>query len=182
MQSEHFVPTLCLGSLKFSGSLKNDKEPRWLPGWNVCFEGCNQTEPDQGICNHGVILCYISTPTLNVYYHYIPAIRCTCISGVFCGSPPNINNGALVSVTGLYGSDSATYTCNTGYSTTQQQTVTCLSTGQWATPPSCSGIGETGIVLLVKNRIHNIYSAVFVLIWNCPCKFVLEIEKADMQQ
>ncbi|XP_071094759.1 uncharacterized protein [Haliotis cracherodii] len=59
-------------------------------------------------------------------------------SRVFCGSPPNINNGALVSVTGLYGSDSATYTCNTGYSTTQQQTVTCLSTGQWATPPSCS--------------------------------------------
>ncbi|XP_046549400.1 sushi, von Willebrand factor type A, EGF and pentraxin domain-containing protein 1-like [Haliotis rubra] len=61
----------------------------------------------------------------------------TC-SRVFCGSPPSINNGALVIVTGLYGGDTATYTCNTGYSTTQQQTITCLSNGQWATPPTCS--------------------------------------------
>ena len=56
---------------------------------------------------------------------------------VSCGPPPSVYNGSPGTVTSGIVGEMVTYSCNHGYILLGPVTVTCLSTGQWSTLPSC---------------------------------------------
>ncbi|XP_064386046.1 CUB and sushi domain-containing protein 2-like [Halichondria panicea] len=56
---------------------------------------------------------------------------------VSCGPPPSIDNGSPGQPTSTIIGGEATFTCDTGYLLIGSETITCLSTGNWSTSPSC---------------------------------------------
>ncbi len=89
--------------------------------------------------SYGIQYIYCNfTPLFVVICHDL--IACSASIVIPCGNPPPITNG-LVSLSGTTVGDTATYSCNTGYSLSGSAIiVTCLATGSWSTPPSCTGI------------------------------------------
>ncbi|XP_070201910.1 uncharacterized protein [Littorina saxatilis] len=59
---------------------------------------------------------------------------------VFCGPPSDITNGYLVSVSGPYSGDTATYACKSGFQLSFSTPVKCRNTGSWDSPPFCSSV------------------------------------------
>ncbi|XP_064386214.1 sushi, von Willebrand factor type A, EGF and pentraxin domain-containing protein 1-like [Halichondria panicea] len=56
---------------------------------------------------------------------------------ISCGPPPSITNGSPGQPTSTMIGGEATYTCDTGYLLIGSETITCLSTGNWSSSPSC---------------------------------------------
>jgi hypothetical protein len=56
-----------------------------------------------------------------------------------CGSPLNVTNGNLQYIATTFGS-TASLVCDRGYG--GNGTISCLDTGSWETPPSCSIKGQ----------------------------------------
>ena len=56
---------------------------------------------------------------------------------MFCGPPDDIINGYLVSVSGPYSGDTATYACETGFQLSSSTPIKCRNTGSWDTLPIC---------------------------------------------
>ncbi|XP_074650211.1 complement decay-accelerating factor-like [Tubulanus polymorphus] len=56
-----------------------------------------------------------------------------------CGQPPTVDYSTVKTTGSLFG-DTATYTCNTGYTLSGSPSITCESTGAWTSPhPICNG-------------------------------------------
>ena len=62
-----------------------------------------------------------------------------CTPSVSCGSPPSILNGSPGAPTSTLVGGSVNYTCDSGFILLDATAslVTCLSTGEWSTLPSC---------------------------------------------
>ena len=59
---------------------------------------------------------------------------------VDCGSLPGPANGQVTLTAGTFG-QTATYSCNTGYSLVGDSTRTCQAGGSWSgSAPTCQGI------------------------------------------
>ena len=57
-----------------------------------------------------------------------------------CGPPPNIINGSPGTPTNTTFGGTVMYTCESGYEiSTGMSTISCLNTGIWDTPPTCTG-------------------------------------------
>ncbi|XP_064386408.1 uncharacterized protein LOC135334957 isoform X2 [Halichondria panicea] len=56
---------------------------------------------------------------------------------VSCGPPPSITNGSPETPTSTIIGGEATYICDTGLILIGSDTITCLSTGNWSSSPSC---------------------------------------------
>ncbi|XP_064386185.1 CUB and sushi domain-containing protein 1-like isoform X2 [Halichondria panicea] len=59
----------------------------------------------------------------------------TCL--ISCGPPSSITNGSPGQPTSTMIGGEAIYTCGTGYILIGSETITCLSTGNWSSSPSC---------------------------------------------
>ncbi|KAH3893700.1 hypothetical protein DPMN_017850, partial [Dreissena polymorpha] len=81
----------------------------------------------------------------------LPSVNLTCLSGGhwsepslpvcqqgFCGFPPLISNGYIVSSTGIYGGDKTTYKCKNGYLMNGAAVITCQENNVWQTQPQCT--------------------------------------------
>ena len=81
----------------------------------------------------------------------IDALTCTepnTTPSVSCGPPPSIDNGSPGTPTSAVVGGTVTYSCDPGYimSDSTNNSVTCLSTGQWSAPPSCLSELLTGLL------------------------------------
>lgn len=57
----------------------------------------------------------------------------------YCGLPPPISNGFILSSSGVvYGSE-VNYGCYSQYKLSSEASVKCLMNGTWSAPPSCVG-------------------------------------------
>ena len=71
-------------------------------------------------------------------------------TAVNCGTLPNPANGQ-VNTTGTTFGQTATYSCNTGYSLVGGSTRTCQATGVWSgSAPTCQG-------MLVSNKLGGMH-------------------------
>ncbi len=62
---------------------------------------------------------------------------CMHACAVSCGPPPSITNGSPGQPTSTMVRGEVTYTCDTGFIVIGSETITCLSTGNWSSSPSC---------------------------------------------
>ncbi|XP_074650374.1 sushi, von Willebrand factor type A, EGF and pentraxin domain-containing protein 1-like [Tubulanus polymorphus] len=58
----------------------------------------------------------------------------------FCGVPPDVANG-VVKYSGQMASDTAVFTCATGYTLKGSNTITCQTDRNWTAEPTCLGAG-----------------------------------------
>ena len=68
--------------------------------------------------------------------HYHTTVL-SIIADRFCGTPPFVANGSPGRLTSKVIGGMVAYSCHAGYILLGPVTVTCLSTGQWSTLPSC---------------------------------------------
>ena len=69
-------------------------------------------------------------------FAYIP-----CLTAVNCGTLTNSTNGQVSYTAGTTFGQTATYSCNTGYTLVGDSTRTCQSTGVWSgSTPICQGV------------------------------------------
>ncbi|XP_052791290.1 uncharacterized protein LOC128225235 isoform X2 [Mya arenaria] len=61
---------------------------------------------------------------------------------VFCGIPPKVNNGHLVSATGAKYLSEATYACDPGFKIVEGTTGLCSNIGVWIHLPVCVAMGS----------------------------------------
>ena len=61
-----------------------------------------------------------------------------------CGTPPTVTGGTVSSTSGTTVGETATYTCDTGYTIDGASTnpITCQTSGSWETAPVCNINGE----------------------------------------
>ena len=96
-------------------------------------------------------------------------ILCIIIYGyvsVDCGVLDDPTNG-MVSNSTIFDS-TATYTCDTGYSLTGNDTTTCLISGNWSSEPiictSKNSITDVAVNLITKN-VHCLMQLLTVILW-----------------
>lgn len=78
-------------------------------------------------------------------YSYSPLHLClfSLFLAVDCGPPPSIDNGFPGNPVSTTFGENVTYRCNSRYEISPgvtMSTVSCLVTGDWNTPPRCTGI------------------------------------------
>ena len=61
-------------------------------------------------------------------------------SVVDCGPAPSITNGSPGTPDMTTFGGTVTYTCDNGFTLSGSAMITCLATGSWSTPPSCTGV------------------------------------------
>ena len=86
---------------------------------------------------HTPIYCCHSYSQGKLMFHYV--IVYLIITVVDCGSPPAIDNGSPGTSTSTTFGGTVTYTCDNGFTLSGSAMITCLATGMWDTPPSCTG-------------------------------------------
>ncbi|KAL3885790.1 hypothetical protein ACJMK2_025828 [Sinanodonta woodiana] len=57
-----------------------------------------------------------------------------------CGPVSDIQNGYIVSTTGIMGGDRTTYACRTGFNMVGSATISCDSTATWGASPECRSV------------------------------------------
>ena len=63
-----------------------------------------------------------------------------CLVKVDCGIPPDGENTTEVNVGPSLALEKYTYSCLTGYSSTDDMSIVCLPDGSWlGSPPTCTG-------------------------------------------
>ncbi|XP_052805279.1 uncharacterized protein LOC128234798 isoform X2 [Mya arenaria] len=77
-----------------------------------------------------------------------------CTQG-YCGFPQFLENGYLVSSSGVLGGDTVTYACNHGYNMIGSATVTCQSNNLWETLPTCNAIACLALDLILGG-VYNV--------------------------
>ena len=65
-------------------------------------------------------------------------IYLTCLIGGYCGAPPHIANGYIVSATGVQGGDTAAYECDSGFSANTSMVIRCNANDTWDMAPNCT--------------------------------------------
>lgn len=60
--------------------------------------------------------------------------------GQYCGFVPAVENGYVISASGVQGADNIMYVCNDGFISEDDMAVTCLSISAWGPLPECKGI------------------------------------------
>ena len=66
---------------------------------------------------------------------------CFFLAAVNCGSLTDPANGRVNHTAGTTNGQTATYSCNTGYSLVGDSTRTCQAEGDWSgSPPTCQGM------------------------------------------
>ena len=97
-------------------------------------------------------------------------ILCIIIYGyvsVDCGDLDDPTNGMVSNHTAIFDS-TATYTCDTGYSPTGNDTTTCLISGNWSSEPiictSKNSITDVAVNLITKN-LHCLMQLLTVALW-----------------
>ena len=63
-----------------------------------------------------------------------------CLSAIYCGMIPLVENAYVSSATGVQYQDTVTYECFGGYGFNGgDPTVTCQEDGTWTVAPTCTG-------------------------------------------
>ena len=84
---------------------------------------------------HGMGQLQLVKVRTNSTCSYVVSILVTLT--VSCGAPPSITNGYPGQPTSTMIGGEVTYTCHTGHLLIGSETITCLSTGNWSSSPSC---------------------------------------------
>ena len=83
-------------------------------------------------------LVFRSDTTTHLYQGAHKVTFLFILTGIYCGEPFHVG-GSYRIVTGHYYNDTATYTCQTGYSMVGSNISTCTADQHWSTPPECEG-------------------------------------------
>lgn len=75
------------------------------------------------------------SPLYNFFSDFNPAHTAKC------GDPPTINNGDRIWIAGDQANvgTMVTYECDSGFEIEGGSEIACTDSGQWTTPPSCTG-------------------------------------------
>ena len=63
---------------------------------------------------------------------------CFLYPGGYCGPAGSIDNGYVVSSTGVQGGQTTTYACNDGFTMTSSAQIKCQANNDWWTKPTCT--------------------------------------------
>lgn len=97
-----------------------------------------------------------------------------------CGTPPDVTNGAYTPPAATTEGSTVTYSCTNGYLMEGTSTATCQSNGEWATPPTCTGMQLKEIItiqttvllyplnkrIMMNSACHCYTNMLFVQVWN----------------
>ena len=67
-------------------------------------------------------------------------VLCLTLTALDCGTPPAVTNGSPGAPDMTTFGGTVTYTCDNGFTLSGSAMITCLATGMWDTPPSCTGV------------------------------------------
>ena len=83
----------------------------------------------------------LSCPLIDIYNNlYVILLVLTAVN---CGNLTDPADGQVNHTAGTTFRQTATYSCNTGYSLVEDNTRTCQATGTWSgSAPTCQGMGD----------------------------------------
>ena len=102
---------------------------------------------------------------------------------VTCGSPPSVQNAAMVNTSGDYNKysalDTVDYSCNEGFQMEGNRKISCLISGQWSTPPKCTLTESSTVPLFVV--LPALLIPLVILLVIIAVKFKIK-SKADLKE
>ena len=102
--------------------------------------------------------------------HYVFLI----LTAVDCGNLTHPANGSVNHTAGTTFGQTATYSCNTGYSLVGNSTRTCQASGNWSgSAPTCQGVllkGDVTLFMCVCTQKH--VNKYLCLVWVQECMMI----------
>ncbi len=152
------------GAIAYTGGLSNNSirikigiigpRPVGTMATYTCHTGYTLTGDSVRVCQNDRKWSG-STPTCqgeDKINSYNSLLICMHACAVSCGPPPSITNGSSGQPTSTMIGGEVTYTCVTGYLLTGSERITCLSTGNWSSSPSCQSKYTVSRVIFVWSK------------------------------